>query len=223
VKIIQKILPILLITTFPLLFIITSIRLVLTPIFLEVEYRMPGFPDDVFGFTLEDRLTWSKISMNYLINDQGIDFLSDQYLPDGKSLYNERELNHMLDVKNLTQIVLKVGMVLAGIDILLLLLALKGAFINDFYQYLSVGGWVTIGFVFLIFLGVLVSFDTLFIDFHRIFFTGDTWLFYYSDSLIRLFPEHFWQDVFLTIGGLSILLSIGAILIGRRFSSTAKK
>ncbi len=32
--------------------------------------------------------------------------------------------------------------------------------------------------------------------FHHLFFQGDTWLFLYSDTLIRLFPERFWQQVF---------------------------
>ena len=31
----------------------------------------------------------------------------------------------------------------------------------------------------------------------QIFFKGDSWLFYYSDTLIRLFPIRFWQDAFL--------------------------
>ena len=31
----------------------------------------------------------------------------------------------------------------------------------------------------------------------NLFFTGNSWLFYYSDTLIRLFPIRFWQDAFL--------------------------
>ncbi len=34
--------------------------------------------------------------------------------------------------------------------------------------------------------------------FHGLFFNGNTWLFAYSDTLIRLFPIRFWEDTFLT-------------------------
>ena len=37
----------------------------------------------------------------------------------------------------------------------------------------------------------------LFEGFHSLFFEGDSWLFLYSDTLIRLFPLRFWQDAFL--------------------------
>lgn len=37
--------------------------------------------------------------MNYLTNDEGIEFLGDLKFPDGSPVYNERELHHMVDVK----------------------------------------------------------------------------------------------------------------------------
>jgi integral membrane protein (TIGR01906 family) len=48
--------------------------------------------------------------------------------------------------------------------------------------------------------GILLNpnvFWQFFTLFHQVFFTGDSWLFYYSDTLIRLFPIRFWQDAFL--------------------------
>ena len=62
---------------------------------------------------------------------------------------------------------------------------------------------------------VLVVFDWLFVVFHRIFFSGDTWLFLYSDTLIRLFPERFWSDTFLMVGGLTALMALGIGFITR--------
>jgi uncharacterized membrane protein len=65
-------------------------------------------------------------------------------------------------------------------------------------------------------IGVIVAFTLLafgffFIFFHEIFFKEGTWMFYYSDTLIRLFPERFWRDTFLMVGGLS---GIGGLLLG---------
>jgi uncharacterized membrane protein len=44
------------------------------------------------------------------------------------------------------------------------------------------------------------------------FFEGDTWLFLYSDTLIRLFPERFWLTAFIGIGAGTLLLA--GLLLG---------
>jgi len=57
-------------------------------------------------------------------------------------------------------------------------------------------------------------FWSFFAGFHRLFFEGNSWLFAYSDTLIRLFPIRFWQDAFLlaalisSAGGLLLVLGI---------------
>ena len=56
-------------------------------------------------------------------------------------------------------------------------------------------------------------FFRFFAGFHSLFFEGDSWLFLFSDTLIRLFPIRFWQDAFLfaaiiALGG-GILLGLG--------------
>ncbi len=57
-------------------------------------------------------------------------------------------------------------------------------------------------------------FWAFFSGFHALFFEGDSWLFAYSDTLIRLFPLRFWQDTFLfatliaVAGGLGLALGI---------------
>jgi len=87
----------------PLALIFLGARLVLTHAFLDIEYRMPGFPADVYGFTQQERLQWSKISWDYMLNDADISFLGDLTFPDGNPLFNDRELSHMLDVKNVVR------------------------------------------------------------------------------------------------------------------------
>jgi integral membrane protein (TIGR01906 family) len=217
-KILKKTFTFFIILSLPLLLVIGSIRLVLTPLFLEVEYRLPGFPADPFGFTFNERMKFAKLSSDYLVNPAGIDFLADIILNGANPLYNQRELSHMLDVKNLTQAVLKVWYGLAVLFGFALFFFWKNKSGKDFWQALAQGGWLTIGLVATVILGVLLDFDALFTAFHRIFFSGDTWLFYTSDSLIRLFPERFWMDVFFFIGGFSLAFAGLAILLGRKFS-----
>ena len=206
------------IITLPLLIIITSIRLVLTPLFLEVEYRLPGFPADDFGFNFQERMQWAKISLNYLVNDSGIEYLGNQTLVSGQPLYAQRELSHMKDVKDLTQSVLLVWYFLIAFFALAILFFWNNGELQEFWKAISLGGWITIGLVVLVILGVFLNFEALFTGFHRIFFTGDSWLFRYTDTLIRLFPERLWQDVFLFIGGFSLIFSALAGFFGHKFT-----
>jgi integral membrane protein (TIGR01906 family) len=203
----------------PFFILMTAIRLMFTPAFLKIEYNRPSFPPDEYGFTTADRLNYGGISMEYLLNKSGIEFLADVKLADGTPLYNERELSHMLDVKILIQ-----NMVIAW-SLLLIALALiyfwawRADWVKKFWRSASLGGWITIGLIASILLGVALSFDWLFTNFHRIFFTGGTWLFYYSDSLIRLFPINFWQDAFIGMGAISLLLGILVGWLGNRLAN----
>src|SRR5512133_2382398 len=99
----------------PFFLLMTAIRLLFTPLYPQVTYRLPGFPPDTYGFSLEDRLHWSRISIEYLLNDADINFLAKQQLPDGQPLYNERELSHMLDVKILVQRMILAWTILLGV------------------------------------------------------------------------------------------------------------
>jgi integral membrane protein (TIGR01906 family) len=183
-----------------------------------VEYRLPGFPADDFGFNFQERMNWAKISLDYLVNNSGIEYLGNQTLTSGQPLYEQRELSHMKDVKDLTQSVLMVWNILIALFALAILFFWKNGALQEFWKAISLGGWITIGLVVMVILGVFLNFEALFTGFHQIFFTGDSWLFRYSDTLIRLFPERLWQDVFLFIGGFSLLFSALAGFLGHKFS-----
>src|SRR6266508_2353211 len=92
----------------PIALIGLGLRVLLTPLFLQVEYNMPYFPPDEFGFTKADRLKWAPYALNYLTNSADISYLADLKFEDRKPLYNERELSHMNDVKRVTQGALRV-------------------------------------------------------------------------------------------------------------------
>lgn len=200
----------------PFFLLMTAIRALFTPLYPQIVYRLPGFPQDSYGFNLDDRLHWSRISIEYLLNNAGIDYLADQQLMDGQPLYNERELSHMLDVKIVFQ-----GMVTAWTILLVILAGLglwawRGRWMPAFLRALSNGGKLTIGIVVFILAAVAISFDALFTAFHRIFFTGNSWLFYYSDTLIRLFPLPFWEMGFILVGVLTLAGAALLIWLGRK-------
>ena len=195
----------------PLALIMLGVRLLMTPVFLELEYRMPGFPEDQFGFSFQDRLNWSKPSVEYLVNGEGIGFLGDLKFDNGKQIYSERELSHMSDVKAVVQMLLKTWYV----DILALLVlgvvAWRGGWWVDYLIGWKRGGYLTVGLLVLLGIFASTSFWEFFAWFHSLFFSGNSWLFEYSDTLIRLFPIRFWEDAVAYIGGFSI---IGGLLLG---------
>ena len=181
----------------PLALLMLGVRLLMTPLFLEAEYRMPGFPEDSYGFTLQDRLEWSKPSVEYLLNGESVDFLAKLQFDNGKPIYNERELSHMADVKNVVQKLLKTWIVDLVLLALLGVWAWRGNWLEDYLWGWKRGGLLTAGLLIAMAAFAAVSFWQFFTWFHSLFFSGDTWLFEFSDTLIRLFPIRFWEDAFL--------------------------
>ena len=217
-RILQKVLSRFVTILLPVALTFLGVRILLTHVFPEIEYRTPGFPTDEYGFTLQDRLHWSRISIDYLLNDADISFLRDLTFPDGAPLLNGRELSHMQDVKNVVQPVLWIGY---GIWFLMLGLgvwARFGGWWVDYVRSVCRGGWLMVGLVAVSAIFAVISFWQFFTVFHALFFTGDSWQFLYSDTLIRLFPMRFWQDAFLFTGALDVLggLALGLGLLPKR-------
>jgi len=165
---------------------------------------MPYFPKDEYGLAKEDRMKWAPYAVEYLVNNSDISYLGDLKFEDGSPLYNDRELSHMADVKGVVQGALKTWYISLALIILLAYLAYQGNWMPEYMNALKRGGWWMIGFA--VTLGVIAGagillnpniFWAFFSWFHTIFFDGDSWLFLYSDTLIRLFPIRFWQDAFL--------------------------
>lgn len=202
----------------PIFLVTSAVRLWATPLYPQIEYNRPGFPPDPYGFTTAERLQWSRYLFDYTWNNAGISYLADLTFSDGQPVFNERELSHMVDVKSLAQMMIKVWGAVAILLVGLFLWAWRGSWLSRFWHSIAMGGWATIGLVILILVAVAISFQTLFTDFHRIFFTGDTWVFEWSDTLIRLLPLTFWRDTFIVIGTLTILGSLLCIILGNKLA-----
>ncbi|WKZ49195.1 MAG: TIGR01906 family membrane protein [Anaerolineales bacterium] len=205
----------------PLALIGLGLRLLLTTAFLQIEYNMPYFPPDEYGFTKEDRLKWAPYALKYLVNDADISYLGDLKFDDGTPLYNERELSHMEDVKRVTKGALNVWYATLALLLALGIWSRLGGWEQLYRQGLMRGGWTMVGLAvgigLIVIVGIAVNpnvFWGFFTAFHHLFFEGDSWLFLYSDTLIRLFPIRFWQDAFLIAsfialgGGLTLGLGL---------------
>jgi len=193
----------------PVILVLLTVRILLSPLYIQVEYRLPGFPEDSYGFTFEERLYWANISRLYMMNNEGIEYLGDQNLDESTPLYNERELRHMHDVKIVVEAAMVVLLGSLLFEIALGFWSYKSSNWREFTASVSRGGWLTVGIIFAVLTYLVLNFNSLFTNFHKVFFEGDTWLFRYSDTLIRLFPIRFWRDAFIWIGVMTLGTGFG--------------
>ncbi|PKO10757.1 MAG: TIGR01906 family membrane protein [Chloroflexi bacterium HGW-Chloroflexi-2] len=215
-NLIRKLLSLFITITFPFVLIMFSIRVLFTPLFLVVEYNMPGFPSDPYGFSKEERLKWGSLSIQYLFNNEDPEFLENLRFEDGTSIYNQREVSHMVDVKILLQQTLRLFYLLLIVYIVIVIWAKIKNHLHWVWAAASKGGWLTLGLIGAILAAVVISFDALFTAFHKVFFVGDTWLFYFTDTLIRLFPMRLWQDAFIFMGIITVAVALFFAIYGNK-------
>ncbi len=195
----------------PIFLLLLSVRLLISPAYLALEYNKPDFPPDYYGFTLADRLHYGPFALNYLVNNADIHYLRDLTFNNGQPFYQENELSHMVDAQHIAQVAFAVLYALTfALVIGSIALSRSGGGRDALRRGLFSGGLLTLLLILGLAVFVLLSWDSFFTQFHELFFAEGTWQFQYSDSLIRLYPVRFWQDTALSIGGLA---AAGALLI----------
>ena len=140
-------------------------------------------------------------------------FNSDEEFVD-ISVYNQRDIDHLKDVKGLIQLVYRLQFVaLAYIAVYLgfNFLLLGSAFWRQLARRLIWGSWTTIAILAVLGIIALVDFNQFFLLFHLVSFRNDLWQLYPGDKLLAMFPEGFFNDAALFVGGAIIL---EAIIIG---------
>lgn len=217
----KKYLSWILVTVLPIVWVTISLRIMLLPAWLSFEYQRSSFPSDSYGLTTQDRLNYAPIVIEYLLQDVSPSFFDDKTLPANKCfppsktlcpLFNSNEIKHLVDVKMVIY-----GVFIAGILSFLVGLSISAHFIKQGERQLLLASvWQSTLILFAIFIAVIfsavVAWDSFFEQFHSLFFEDGTWQFYYSDTLIRLFPEQFWFDSAITLGILTLsfaVLSVG--------------
>ena len=201
----------------PLVLLVGSARLLMLPVVMQLEYQRPNFEVDYYGFTTKDRLIYAPLALTYLLSGESIEFLARQTLYGEKCfppqntlcpLFQPNELKHMEDVKAVTNFLFALTFVIAislGVAAYLLIKSNQQQLVRS---SLICGAIFTIVLIITVALVVVFAWDTFFATFHSLFFAEGTWTFYYSDTLIRLYPEQFWIDMSLAVGSLTFLGSL---------------
>ena len=197
----------------PIALILTNVFIFMTPNWLAYQYSQPDFPPSV-RFTPQDRYRLASESIEYIRGNRTL----EQF----KSLdvYDEREIKHMVDVRDLVDKV-KVGLPMVAILILVSLAALARQKENRALaaRGLLNGAILTIGLFVAIGLFAAIGFQTFFTLFHKVFFEGDTWLFNYTDSLIQFYPLPFWFATSIALVATTIGQAAIVGLIGWRWAN----
>lgn len=208
--------------------VIRWLTIIAVPVFLGfgmimfvIYWDSPSYPEfeygriapDAYGFSLEERLDLAEVTIDYLRRtapaSQTIYLLEELMLPDGSGpLYNEREIGHMIDVKQLTDAIRRIWYVSAVVLATVLVYLLTNEERRRVgYRTIFHGGLATVIILLAIAGLILLGWNFFFVTFHELLFPPDSWTFFYSDGLIRLFPEQFWFDV-------GVIISVSTLLLG---------
>ena len=181
----------------PGVLMVSGIRLLAHPTFVRAEYGRSGFPRDVYGLTTAEREALGIIGLHSVLpGGRGIALLRAARLPDGAPAFDVREVRHMADVRVwIGRFWLFHVLALAAIAVVGVLLLLSPRARPWLPRGLRWGGVLTLALAGAIAIVMAVRWNTFFVDFHRVFFAGDTWRFDDSTTLRRLYPDRLWVDV----------------------------
>ena len=136
----------------------------------------------------------------------------------GKSvkMYNERETEHMLDVRTLYQGAQRAAVLaLPAAAVLCLFAALltrRGERLTLFTRGYLVGAGIFAAVVIALGIFALFDFTTFWTMFHKVFFTNDLWLLDpATDRMILICPEQMFYDLVMRFGG-RFLIAAGVLL-----------
>ena len=187
----------------PFVLLLAGVDAVSSRMYIQHEYGLAGFPPSQL-YPQDERLRLAQATLHYLRSAEGEDYLrSLQHA--GAPVYNEREVQHLVDVKE----VMGKAFAAERISILICCVALAWLLLVSRERKAALTAVVTgcivlWGMAFVIGVAAATNFDLFFAQFHRLFFAEGTWTFYVTDTLIQLFPLRFWMDATWKLGALAL-------------------
>ena len=141
-------------------------------------------------------------------------------LADGRRapVFSEREVVHMIDVKRLMARTWDAGWAAFGLIIALAAGAFwrgRRAGLAWLLRAAAAAGGLIVALVVVLAVVAMIGFDEAFRQFHLLFFTNDLWQLTSADALIQLFPQRFFFDTTLLIGGAIVIPSALIGVLGR--------
>ncbi|KNF09957.1 integral membrane protein DUF1461 [Gottschalkia purinilytica] len=169
------------------------------------------------GMNKEDLSRVTKKLLNYIKGEDDDIKISATINGQNRQVFNEKEILHMKDVKDLFE----KGHMIRNISLIVVILCLAIILILErkkIGKYLMILSIYPLGIMGILALLMYIDFDKYFTYFHLLFFKNDLWLLDPSkDILIQMLPQEFFYSIaykisFIFILELVILLIVGFIL-----------
>jgi len=197
------------------------------PVTLCISLEIITFSDWVYEYNWTrnqiSQNTGIKIDQLNQVSDQIKDYFRDDQVKlevllqqPGKevlNLFNQKEIDHMVDVKNLIKTTIlfeRTGLILLIIFFVFYLFR-EGyiSFYENLKRIMLVSFLIWSILLFLIVFGMIVDFNYTFTLFHKIMFTNDLWILDpNSDFLIMIYPQRFFLEISAAIIILFILINL---------------
>ena len=197
------------------------------PVTLCISLEIITFSDWVYEYNWTrnqiSQNTGIKIDQLNQVSDQIKDYFRDDQVKlevllqqPGKevlNLFNQKEIDHMVDVKNLIKTTIlfeRVGLILLIIFFVFYLFR-EGyiSFYENLKRIMLVSFLIWSILLFLIVFGMIVDFNYTFTLFHKIMFTNDLWILDpNSDFLFMIYPQRFFLEISAAIIILFILINL---------------
>lgn len=211
---------------------ISKFLMILTlPILLFLfSFNYYGFDNSFYKEKFFEYNVQRSVPNAYLLHEKVFNFIKGNSGELPKE-FNDRESQHLFDVRKLVRI----GKILLYVLIVLYLLMLiisafvlevKNKIMNFIGKSLLFGGILTLLFAGILLLLINSDFSRVFESFHHLFFTEGTYLFDPSNEIIvNLYPEKLFMDIGVKIAIGVILSAVIIILLGAflLFNSKSKK
>ena len=164
--------------------------------------------DDTTGITVQELNRGADQIKDYFQNNEELLDLRVNLRGEEVSLYSEREVRHMVDVKGLMKGVSNTVLI-TGLTALVIAIAGLIYMRAQFWGYLqrtlrwsALGSGLIVG---VLGIAILIDFDFVFTQFHFISFANDLWqLNPYTDYLLIMFPQQFFFEATLMIAVMAV-------------------
>ncbi len=177
---------------------------------------------EAVGIPEEELLPLYMVLTDYMLGR--VESIQMQATVDGlvMPMYNQREIDHMVDVKHLMTLLRNlVTFLFAIIALGVFMLARK----SERFKGIFIGQFITTIGVFLGFIAMaMTDFNKYFFKFHELFFTNDLWLLNpETDRMIMLLPEMFFRDIVIVIVLAYALMSILVGVVGVSYARHSER
>jgi integral membrane protein (TIGR01906 family) len=209
---------VLFVVAFLLALVLTNVRMLV----FDADYYMRGY--QVHGGASTTRMTEAELAeataqiQSYFQGGPPISIVVDKEW--GREvLFNDREQQHLADVRDLLNLTLRVqeaSLAYLALAATLLVLVRRGAGARSLARWVTAGSVFTLALFALIGILAIGDFSAFWTQFHLLSFSNDLWLLDpRTDYMIRLYPITFWFQAVFDIIIRSALVAIALLFLAQ--------